>query len=122
MLMATLGDMGIGFGSIQRRKRSSGVRLRRSVDGKATLIAISVVGLLLGIVVARLSGMRLLTIISDGVALDIARSVGNVAVGRSHGRIVCVRAWSALVALVRQFLLEDLQPALSRGFGAIEAR
>ena len=25
----------------------------------------------------------------------------------------------ALYALVRQFLLEDLQPALSRGFGAI---
>ena len=94
------------------------------MDGSATLIAISVVNLFVGNAVARLLGMRLLTIISDGVALDIARSVGNVAVGRSHGRIVCVRSWrwSALVVLVRQALPGDLQPALNRGFGGIERK
>ena len=72
ILMATLGDMGIGFGRILWRKRLSGVRLRRSVDGRAGWIVIFVVSLFVGNVVARLSATRLLTITSDGVALDIA--------------------------------------------------
>ena len=64
--------------------------------------------------------MHLLTITSDGVASGIVRYAGNGAVFRSHGRIVCVMTWGTVVALVRQVLPGDLQPALSRGFGAIE--
>ena len=64
---------------------------------------------------------HLLTITSDGVASGIVRYAGNGAVGRSHGRIVCVMTWGTLVALVRQVLPGDLQPALSRGFGVTEA-
>ena len=65
--------------------------------------------------------MHLLTITSDGVASGIVRYAGNGAVGRSHGRIVSVMTLGTLVALVRQVLLGDLQPALSRGFGATDA-
>ena len=72
IVMATLGVVGIGCGRIQLRKGSSGVRLRRSVDGRAGWIVIFVVSLFVGNVVARLSATRLLTITSDGVALDIA--------------------------------------------------
>ena len=83
-----------------------------------------VVGIVLGDrrdVGAGLMVMHLLTTTSDGVASGIARYVGNGAVGRSHGRIVCAMMWATLVALVRQVLPGDLQPALSRGFGATDA-